>query len=43
LNQSSEGEVWGIVDAWFLDHRCGFKPSISLEEMIEEALAASGY
>ena len=43
LNQSSEGEVWGIVDAWFLEHRCGFRPSISLEEMIEEALAALGY
>ena len=43
LNQSSEGEVWGIVDAWFLDHRCGFRPSISLEEMIAESLEHSGY
>ena len=43
LNQSSDGEVWGIVDAWFLEHRCGFRPMVSLEEMIDEALAASGY
>ncbi len=43
LNQNSDGEVWGIVDAWFLEHRCGFKPMVSLEEMIDEALAASGY
>ena len=38
LNQNSDGEVWGIVDAWFLEHRCGFRPMISLEEMIDEAL-----
>ena len=37
LNQNSEAEVWGIVDAWYLEHRCGFRPQISLEEMIEEA------
>ena len=43
LNQNSDGEVWGIVDAWFLEHRCGFRPSVSLEEMVDEALAASGY
>ena len=43
LNQNSDGEVWGIVDAWFLEHRCGFRPMVSLEEMIDEALAASGY
>ena len=43
LNQNSDGEVWGIVDAWFLEHRCGFRPTVSLEEMIDESLAASGY
>ena len=43
LNQNSDGEVWGIVDAWFLEHRCGFRPMISLEEMIDEALEVSGY
>lgn len=43
LNQNSDGEVWGIVDAWFLEHRCGFRPMISLEEMIDEALVTSGY
>tara|TARA_S200000501_G_scaffold330324_1_gene331569 strand:+ start:639 stop:1484 length:846 start_codon:yes stop_codon:yes gene_type:complete len=43
LNQNSDGEVWGIVDAWFLEHRCGFRPMISLEEMIDEALETSGY
>ena len=43
LNQNSDGEVWGIVDAWFLEHRCGFRPPISLEEMIDEALEVSGY
>ena len=43
LNQNSDGEVWGIVDAWFLEHRCGFRPLISLEEMIDEALEVSGY
>ncbi|MBT92635.1 MAG: hypothetical protein CMA61_02385 [Euryarchaeota archaeon] len=37
LNQSDSNEVWGVVDAWVLDQRLGFRPSISLEEMIEEA------
>ena len=37
LNQSDREEVWGVVDAWFLEDRCGFRPSISLEEMIEES------
>ncbi len=41
LNQSDREEVWGVVDAWFLDDRCGFRPSISLEEMIEESFEAA--
>ena len=41
LNQSDRGEVWGVVDAWFLEDRCGFRPSISLEEMIEESFEAA--
>ncbi len=43
LNQSDREEVWGVVDAWFLEDRCGFRPSISLEEMIEEAFEAAGH
>tara|TARA_B100000029_G_scaffold177397_1_gene174727 strand:- start:55 stop:900 length:846 start_codon:yes stop_codon:yes gene_type:complete len=43
LNQSDREEVWGVVDAWFLEERCGFRPSISLEEMIEEAFEAAGH
>ena len=42
LNQSDREEVWGVVDAWFLEDRCGFRPSISLEEMIGEAFEAAG-
>ena len=30
-----------VVDAWFLEDRCGFRPSISLEEMIEESFEAA--
>ena len=41
LNQDDRGEVWGLVDAWFIEERCGFRPSISLEEMIEEAFNES--
>jgi nucleoside-diphosphate-sugar epimerase len=41
LNQSDREEVWGVVDAWFLEDRCGFRPSISLEEMIEESFEAA--
>ena len=41
LNQSDREEVWGVVDAWFLEDRCGFRPSISLDEMIEEAFEAA--
>ncbi len=43
LNQSDREEVWGVVDAWFLEDRCGFRPSISLEEMIEEAFDAANH
>ena len=43
MNQSDREEVWGVVDAWFLEDRCGFRPSISLEEMIEEAFEAAGH
>jgi|TARA_B100001996_G_scaffold374571_1_gene353367 nucleoside-diphosphate-sugar epimerase len=41
LNQREEEEVFGVVDAWVLEERLGFRPSISLEEMIEEAFEAS--
>ena len=41
LNQSDREEVWGVVDAWFLEDRCGFRPSISLEEMVEESFEAA--
>ncbi len=41
LNQSDREEVWGVVDAWFLEDRCGFRPSISLEEMMGEAFEAA--
>ena len=41
LNQSDREEVWGVVDAWFLEDRCGFRPSISLEEMIEESFESA--
>ena len=41
LNQNDREEVWGVVDAWFLEDRCGFRPSISLDEMIEEAFEAA--
>jgi len=43
LNQSDQEEVWGVVDAWFLEDRCGFRPSISLDEMIGEAFEAAGH
>ena len=41
LNQNDREEVWGVVDAWFLQDRCGFRPTISLDEMIEEAFEAA--
>ena len=43
FGQSDVGEVFGMVDAWALQDRFGFKPEISLEEMIEEAFEAAGH
>ena len=40
LNQRDDDEVFGVVDAWVLDERLGFRPRISLEEMIDEAFEA---
>jgi nucleoside-diphosphate-sugar epimerase len=37
LNQSDDNEVFGLVDAWVLEERLGFRPKISLDEMIEES------
>ncbi|MCH1524246.1 MAG: NAD(P)-dependent oxidoreductase [Candidatus Thalassarchaeaceae archaeon] len=41
LNQRDEDEVFGVVDAWVLEERLGFRPRISLDEMIEEAFEAA--
>lgn len=41
LNQRDDDEVFGLVDAWVLEERLGFRPRISLEEMIEEAFEAA--
>lgn len=41
LNQRDDDEVFGVVDAWVLEERLGFRPRISLEEMIEEAFEAA--
>ena len=41
--QNQEHEVFGIVDASEVEMRLGFRPSISLEEMIKESFEASGY
>ncbi len=35
-------EVWGIVDAWEIEQRCGFRPSVTPAEMIDEALESAG-
>ena len=35
-------EVWGAVDAWEIEQRCGFRPSVSPMEMIDEALENAG-
>ena len=32
-----------MVDSWALQERLGFKPEISLEEMIGEAFEAAGH
>ena len=41
LNQRDDEEVFGVVDAWVLEERLGFRPRISLEEMIDEAFEAA--
>ncbi len=43
FGQNDAGEVFGMVDSWGLQERFGFKPEISLEEMIEEAFEAAGH
>ncbi|MDP6324631.1 MAG: NAD(P)-dependent oxidoreductase [Candidatus Thalassarchaeaceae archaeon] len=35
-------EVWGVVDAWEIEQRCGFRPSVTPAEMIEEAFENAG-
>ena len=35
-------EVWGAVDAWEIEQRCGFRPSITPGEMIDEAFENAG-
>jgi nucleoside-diphosphate-sugar epimerase len=32
-------EVWGIVDGWELEQRVGFRPELSIGDIVEEALA----
>ena len=41
LNQRDDDEVFGVVDAWVLEESLGFRPRISLEEMIDEAFEAA--
>ena len=43
FGQSDAGEVFGMVDSWALQERFGFKPEISLEEMVDEAFEAAGH
>ncbi|MED5159433.1 MAG: NAD(P)-dependent oxidoreductase [Candidatus Thermoplasmatota archaeon] len=43
FGQSDAGEVFGMVDSWALQERLGFKPEISLEEMVDEAFEAAGH
>ena len=38
LGNDDSNEVWGAVDAWEIEQRCGFRPSVKPMEMIEEAL-----
>ena len=35
-------EVWGVVDAWEIEQRCGFRPSVTPTEMIDEAFEHAG-
>ena len=32
-------EVWGIVDGWELEQKVGFRPELSIGDIVEEALA----
>ena len=38
FGNDDSNEVWGVVDAQELEHRLGFRPSITIEQMITEAL-----
>ncbi|MDG1525019.1 MAG: NAD(P)-dependent oxidoreductase [Candidatus Thalassarchaeaceae archaeon] len=35
-------EVWGVVDAWEIEQRCGFRPAVTPAEMIDEAFENAG-
>ena len=41
--QNHDQEVFGIVDASEVEMRLGFRPTVSLEEMIRESFEASGH
>lgn len=41
--QNQDQEVFGIVDASEVEMRLGFRPTVSLEEMIRESFEASGH
>ena len=41
--QNHDQEVFGIVDASEVEMRLGFRPTLSLEEMIRESFEASGH
>jgi nucleoside-diphosphate-sugar epimerase len=40
--QDDRHEVWGVVDAWEIEQRCGFRPEVNAAEMVEEALSVAG-
>jgi len=35
-------EVWGVVDAWEIEQRCGFRPAVTPTEMVDEAFENAG-
>jgi len=35
-------EVWGVVDAWEIEQRCGFRPQVDVMQMVEEAFEIAG-
>lgn len=35
-------EVWGVVDAWEIEQRCGFRPEVDIMQMVEEAFEIAG-